>query len=138
MDVFSKEKRKVIMSKIRAKDTKPEIIIRKFIFSKGFRYRKNVKALPGKPDIVMPKYKTVVLVNGCFWHGHVNCQAATLPKSRIEYWAGKINSNIERDKRNNSRLKKMGWRIITVWECEIKKMIEETKGKSRLEKLILK
>jgi DNA mismatch endonuclease (patch repair protein) len=123
------------MSKIRAIETKPEIKVRKFLFSKGFRYRKNSKELPGKPDIVLPKYKTVIFVNGCFWHGHKNCEAATLPKSKVEYWSKKIGSNIERDKRNKRELKKLGWKVIIVWECELKKIISEKN--SRLTKLIL-
>ena len=128
-DVFSKAIRSQIMSKVQATETKPEIKVRKFLFSKGFRYRKNSKFLPGKPDIVLPKYKTVIFVNGCFWHGHKNCEAATLPKSKIEYWSKKIGSNIERDKRNRKELKKLGWNVIAVWECELKKMINESNPK---------
>src|ERR1700739_1798896 len=98
MDVFSKDKRSTIMSKISGKETKPEIIIRKFLFSKGFRYRKNVSTLPGKPDIILSKYSTVIFVNGCFWHGHKNCKAAKLPSTRRQFWEEKINNNIVRDK----------------------------------------
>lgn len=94
MDVFSKSKRSDIMSKVSGKDTKPEILVRKFLFSKGFRYRKNVKDLPGKPDIVLPKYKAIIFVHGCFWHGHESCEAAKLPTSNIDYWTEKIASNI--------------------------------------------
>lgn len=120
MDVFSKSKRSDIMSKVSDKDTKPEILVRKFLFSKGFRYRKNVKDLPGKPDIVLPKYKTIIFVHGCFWHEHKNCEAAKLPTSNIEYWAKKINSNVTRDSRNIQSLKKVGWNVIVIWECELK------------------
>lgn len=120
MDVFSKSKRSEIMSKVSEKDTKPEILVRKFLFSKGFRYRKNLKDLPGKPDIVLPKYKTIIFVHGCFWHEHKNCEAAKLPTSNIEYWAKKINSNVTRDSRNIQSLKKVGWNVIVIWECELK------------------
>lgn len=122
-DVFSKEKRSQIMSKVRAAETKPEIVIRKFLFSQGFRYRKNVKKLPGTPDIALPKYKTVIFIHGCFWHGHKNCEAAALPKSRQEYWYPKIQRNIKRDSKNKKDLKKLGWHIITIWECDIKKIL---------------
>lgn len=120
-DVFSKEKRSQIMSKVRATETKPEIKVRKFLFSKGFRYRKNSKSLPGKPDIVFPKYKTVVFVNGCFWHGHKNCDAASIPKSNKSYWKNKISTNIARDKGKKSELKKAGWKVYVIWECQITK-----------------
>jgi len=123
-DVFSKTKRSQIMSRVRAIDTKPEIRIRKFLFSNGFRYRKNVKSLPGKPDIVLAKYKTVISVNGCFWHGHKNCEASTLPKSKIEYWSKKIKGNISRDKRNTKELNKLGWKVIVIWECNLKRIIK--------------
>ncbi|HXP52959.1 MAG TPA: DNA mismatch endonuclease Vsr [Bacteroidia bacterium] len=118
MDVFSKEKRSTIMSKISGKETKPEIIIRKFLFSKGFRYRKNVSTLPGKPDIILSKYSTVIFVNGCFWHGHKNCKAAKLPSTRRQFWEEKINNNIVRDKRNIAALKNMGWKVIILWQCQ--------------------
>ena len=109
MDVFSKSKRSDIMSKVSGKDTKPEVLVRKFLFSKGFRYRKNVKDLQGKPDIVLPKYKTIIFVHGCFWHGHENCEAAKLPASNIEYWTKKVTSNVTRDSQNIQSLKKTGW-----------------------------
>ena len=120
MDVFSKSKRSDIMSKVSGKDTKPEVLVRKFLFSKGFRYRKNVKDLQGKPDIVLPKYKTIIFVHGCFWHGHENCEAAKLPASNIEYWTKKVTSNITRDSQNIQSLKKTGWNVIIIWECELK------------------
>jgi DNA mismatch endonuclease (patch repair protein) len=108
------------MASIRATGTKPELAVRKFLFSKGYRFRKNVKSLPGKPDIVLPKYKTVILIHGCFWHGHKNCVAATIPKSNKAYWKNKIQKNMERDKRNKSTLKNLGWKVITIWECKLK------------------
>ena len=131
-DIFSKQKRSEIMSKITGKDTKPEILVRKFLFANGFRYRKNVKTLPGKPDIVLPKYKTVIFVHGCFWHGH-NCKAGKLPETRKEFWKEKINGNIKRDKRNKLELEKSGWKVITIWQCELKNNEIRTKT---LEKLI--
>ncbi len=111
------------MASVRATETKPEIKIRKYLFSKGFRYRKNDKTLPGSPDIVLPKYITVIFVHGCFWHGHKNCKASALPKSNNEYWASKISSNINRDKKKKRELKKLGWNVIVIWECQIKKYI---------------
>lgn len=120
-DIFSKNKRSKIMSNIPAKNTRPEIILRKSLFEKGYRYRINYKKLPGKPDIVLHKYKTVIFVNGCFWHAHTNCKDAHLPKTNIEFWKNKIESNVERDKKNIQQLKDLGWNIIIVWECEIKK-----------------
>ena len=109
------------MSHIPSKDTKPEETVRKYLFSQGFRYRKNVANLPGKPDIVLPKYKTVVFVNGCFWHGHEGCKHFVLPISNIEYWESKILGNQQRDKEVILKLQQQGWRVIIVWECEIQK-----------------
>jgi DNA mismatch endonuclease (patch repair protein) len=117
-DIFTKEKRSEIMSKISGVETKPETMVRKFLFSNGFRYRKNDKRYPGKPDIVLPKYKTVIFVHGCFWHGH-NCKKGKLPETRKEFWKKKIKSNIERDKRNKQELERSGWKVIVVWQCEI-------------------
>ncbi len=108
------------MSHIRSTDTKPEVNARKYLFSKGFRYRKNVKTLPGCPDIVLPKFKTVIFVNGCFWHKH-NCQRFVWPSSNQEYWHQKILRNVKRDIENYKRLKMEGWRVITIWECQLKK-----------------
>ena len=119
-DIFSKAKRSEIMSKISGKETKPEILVRKFLFAQGFRYRKNDKRLPGKPDIVLPKYKTLIFVHGCFWHGHQNCKKSALPQSNHEFWKDKIQKNIERDKSKQKELKKLGWKIITIWQCQIK------------------
>ena len=122
MDSFSKEERSRIMSRIRSFDTKPEVAVRKYLFSKGLRYRKNVATLPGKPDLVFPKYKTVVFIHGCFWHGH-NCKAADLPETRREFWEKKIEGNKSRDKENVLALQSLGWKILTVWQCEIKNKI---------------
>ena len=108
------------MSRIKGKNTKPEEIVRKYLFSKGFRYRKNDKRLPGTPDIVLPKYKTVIFVNGCFWHGHEGCKYFVWPKDNADFWKMKIESNIMRDIRKNKELVDSGWRVITIWECEIK------------------
>ena len=108
------------MSRIRSTNTKPEEIVRKYLFSHGFRYRKNDKRLPGTPDIVLPKYKTVIFINGCFWHGHNQCKYFVIPKSNTEFWVNKINRNIERDTLNIDKLKSLGWNVITIWECELK------------------
>lgn len=121
MDKHSKEVRSYNMSEIRSTGTKPEEIVRKYLFSKGLRYRKNVKILPRKPDIVFSKYKTVVFVNGCFWHGHQNCRYFVMPKSNTEYWESKIKSNITRDKTTYDSLSALGWNVPIVWECELKK-----------------
>lgn len=110
------------MSHIRSKNSKPEEIVRKYLFSKGFRYRKNVKTLPGCPDIVLPKYKTVIFVNGCFWHKH-DCPRFVWPSTNEEYWRPKIMGNVERDKRNLAELQQLGWTVLTVWECELKKKV---------------
>jgi DNA mismatch endonuclease (patch repair protein) len=120
-DIFSKEKRSKIMSSISGRNTKPEIILRKALFSKGYRYRINYKKLPGKPDIVLSKYRTVIFVNGCFWHAHPNCIDAHLPKTNTKFWGDKIGSNVERDKKSIQQLRELGWNVIVIWECEIKK-----------------
>ncbi len=120
MDVHDKKTRSYNMSRIKCKDTKPELIVRKYLFNKGLRYRKNEKKLPGKPDIVISKYKTVIFINGCFWHGHVNCKEFILPKTNTDFWKNKIEKTRERDEKNYQLLKEKGWNIIVVWECEIK------------------
>jgi DNA mismatch endonuclease (patch repair protein) len=120
MDIWSKEKRSECMSKIRSKDTKPELALRKALFARGFRYRVNDKHLPGKPDIVLPKYKTVIFLHGCFWHRHEGCKYAYTPKTNTEFWVDKITSNKERDKINMQKLTALGWNVLTVWECEIR------------------
>lgn len=120
MDNRSKEERSKNMARIKSEGTKPEEAICKYLFSQGFRYRKNVKNLPGHPDLVLRKYKTVVFVNGCYWHGHEGCKYFILPKSNVEFWVNKIEYNRQRDKMNQDRLKQLGWNVIEVWECEIR------------------
>ena len=119
-DNHTKEIRSKNMSHIRSKNTKPEEIVRKYLFSRGLRYRKNDKRYPGCPDIVLPRYKTCVFVNGCFWHQHPNCKYAVLPSSNKDYWIPKLQKNKQRDIQNEAALKDEGWRVITVWECELK------------------
>jgi DNA mismatch endonuclease, patch repair protein len=119
-DVFSKKKRSEIMSRISSKETKPEILVRKHLFAKGFRFIKNDKRLPGKPDIVLPKYKTAVFVHGCFWHHHKNCKFATLPQTNQVFWKNKIDRNVKRDRTVQRELKKSGWQVIIVWQCRLK------------------
>ncbi|MDV7051375.1 MULTISPECIES: very short patch repair endonuclease [Bacteroides] len=119
MDNLDKNKRSCLMAKIKQKNTEPEIIVRHFLYSKGFRYRINLKSLPGSPDIVLPKYKTVIFVHGCFWHGHT-CKAGHLPTSNLDYWKLKIEKNIERDRKKNEELEMQGWNVIVVWQCEVK------------------
>lgn len=116
-DVFGSNKRSEVMRKIKSKDTKPEIRIRKALHRLGFRFRLHKKELPGKPDIVLPKFRTVIQVRGCFWHGH-DCLKSSLPKSNQEYWIPKLKANKERDHRNDRLLKDMGWNVIVVWECQ--------------------
>lgn len=123
-DTKTVEERSQNMSHIRSTGTKPEELVRKYLFHKGFRYRKNDKRYPGKPDIVLPKYKTVIFINGCFWHMH-GCSRSRLPKSNLDYWEPKITRNIERDKQNQRDLEKMGWKVIIVWECELKMKVRE-------------
>ena len=120
MDNRSKEARSRNMSNIPSKNTKPEETVRKYLFAHGLRYRKNVSKLPGKPDIVLPKYKAVVFVNGCFWHGHEGCKYFVPPKTNTEFWYAKFKYNQERDERNYQKLRDLGWRILIVWECEIR------------------
>jgi DNA mismatch endonuclease (patch repair protein) len=120
MDIWSKEKRSECMSKIRSKNTKPELTLRKALFTRGLRYRANDIKLPGKPDIVLPKYKTVIFLHGCFWHRHDGCKYACTPKTNTEFWIDKITSNSERDKANLQKLTDLGWNVLIVWECEIR------------------
>ncbi len=119
-DNHTQEERSYNMSRIRSTNTTPEELVRLALFSKGFRYRKNDKRLPGKPDIVLPKYRTVIFVNGCFWHMH-DCPGFVWPKSRLDYWKPKLLRNAERDQQHYSELKSMGWKVLVVWECQIKK-----------------
>jgi len=119
------------MSMIKGKGTKPEIIVRKFLFNNGFRYRLNYSKLPGKPDIVLPKFKTAIFINGCFWHGHEGCKYFVVPKTRTKWWLDKIKKTKERDQNNNKILSETNWNIIVIWECELKDNVE-----NRLESLI--
>ena len=115
------------MSRIRSKDTKPEMIVRKFLHGQGFRYRLHVKDLPGKPDIVLPKYKTVIFIDGCFFHGHKDCKYFVVPKTRTEWWLNKINGNIVNDTKAFTALQVLGWKVLEIWECELKpKTVQKT------------
>src|ERR1700749_2028617 len=119
-DVHDKKTRSYNMSRIKSKNTKPEMLVRKFLFSKGYRYKLHDKNLPGKPDIVLPKYRTVIFVHGCFWHGHKGCKYFVVPKTRTEWWLNKINCNIGNDTKAVKALRKEGWQIINLWECDLK------------------
>lgn len=123
MDIWDKKKRSAVMAKIRGKDTKPEWIVRRYLFSRGYRYRKNVKGLPGTPDIVLRKYRVAVFIHGCFWHGHET--DGHIPASNREYWQNKIEKNKERDLRNKNKLKEMGWHVMTIWECQLKPAVRQ-------------
>lgn len=116
------EQRSRCMSHVRSKDTKPEMLVRRYLFSRGLRFRLHVRSLPGSPDIVLPKYKTVIFINGCFWHGHEGCRYYTIPKSNTDFWTAKIQRNRERDMQTTAQLEALGWRVIRVWECDIKKV----------------
>ncbi|SMC87798.1 very short patch repair endonuclease [Pedobacter africanus] len=135
-DVHSKETRSYNMSKIKGKDTKPELLVRKFLHKKGFRYRIHVKDLPGKPDIVLPKYKTVIFVHGCFWHGHEGCRYYVIPKTRTDWWLKKINGNIAKDLKSRQSLIISGWKVIEIWECDLKKATIDSTLTSLLSLLI--
>ena len=119
-DVHSKEIRSKNMAAIKAKNTKPEMLVRRFLHANRYRYKLHEKSLPGKPDIVLPKYKTVIFVHGCYWHGHENCKYFVVPKTRTQWWLNKINGNIANDAKAAKALKKEGWKVITVWECQLK------------------
>ncbi len=114
------------MSRIKGKDTSIEVKVRKYLFSKGFRFRKNDKRLPGKPDVVLPKYHTVIFVHGCFWHRHPGCKDTTTPKTRTEFWLDKFEKNVANDRAHYEALEADGWNVITLWECDIKKRFDET------------
>lgn len=132
-DVHDKETRSYNMSRIKGKDTKPELLVRKYLFSQGFRYRLHDKKLPGKPDIILPKYRTVIFVHGCFWHGHEGCKYFVVPKTRTDWWLEKINNNIVHDKKMDADLDEKGWIVKTIWECELK----PDKKPETLEKLLV-
>lgn len=125
MDVHNKESRSYNMSRIKGRKTKPEEIVAKYLFSQGFRYRRNVKKLPGTPDIVLKKYKTVIFVNGCFWHMHEGCKYFVWPKDNSEFWKNKLLANKERDEKEKKGIEELGWKVIVVWECQLKKAERE-------------
>lgn len=126
------EERSRCMAAVKGKNTKPEMIVRKYLFSRGLRYRVNNRKLPGSPDIVLKKYKTVVFIDGCFWHGHENCKYFRLPKSNVDFWRHKIAMNIARDYANNVDLRLAGWRVIRVWECVIRTKAKREETLNRL------
>ena len=132
IDVHTPAIRSYNMSKIKGKDTKPELLVRKYLFSRGFRYRKYDSKLPGKPDITLKKYKTIIFVHGCFWHGHNGCKYFKIPKTRTKWWKNKIEKNIQRDRHNIDKLEKNSWNVLTVWECEL---VAEKKQKT-FEKIV--
>lgn len=133
VDIYEPAKRSAIMSRVSNRDSKIEICVRRALFSAGLRYRKNVRALPGTPDIVLPRYKTIIFTHGCFWHGHNECKASRLPDSRRGFWEDKIKDNVARDKRNIELLDDDGWRVIILWQCEIS---SESRRRDILTKLI--
>lgn len=127
-DIFTKEKRSQIMSKVGSKDTKPEKLVRSALHRLGYRFRLHDKKLPGKPDLVLPKYKTVIFVHGCFWHQHSGCGKASIPRTNRAFWQEKLEKNVIRDRKVNVQLTEMGWNVITVWECDVKKHLSEVIG----------
>ena len=137
MDILTPEQRSLNMAAIKGKDTKPEMIVRKYLFSKGLRFRVHVKKLAGSPDIVLPKYNTIIFVNGCFWHGHDGCKYSRLPKSNEFFWEQKIRTNKARDIANDYVLQTEGWKVIHIWECEIKKVKDREKILETLYKQII-
>lgn len=131
-DNLTPERRSWNMSRIKSKDTKIEVEVRKYLFSKGYRFRKNDKRYPGKPDIVLPKYHVAIFIHGCFWHRHEGCKDATIPKTRTEFWLEKFEKNVRNDQIKQEKLKELGWKVIVIWECELKK--DFLKTMERLEK----
>ena len=128
-DKLTPEKRSWNMSRIKGKDTKIEVEVRKYLFSKGYRFRKNDKRYPGKPDIVLPKYHVAIFVHGCFWHRHEGCKDATTPKTRTEFWLEKFDKNVKNDQIKQEKLRELGWKVIVIWECELKRSFQETMDK---------
>ena len=125
-DSISPERRSWNMSRIKNKDTKIEILVRSFLFSKGFRFRKNDRRYPGKPDVLLPKFKTAIFVNGCFWHRHLGCKNATMPKTNTDFWAEKLAKNVANDEKHYSALRSAGWIVIVLWECQLEKNFDST------------
>jgi DNA mismatch endonuclease, patch repair protein len=134
-DVHTQQQRRFNMQQIKGKDTKPEMLVRKFLHAQGYRYKLHDKTLPGTPDLVLPKYKTVIFIHGCFWHGHSNCKYFSIPKTRTQWWTDKIHKNTANDEKAVKLLKKNGWKIITVWECRLKPAKFEKTLNSILKKL---
>ena len=128
-DKLTPEKRSWNMSRIKGKDTKIEVEVRKYLFSKGYRFRKNDKRYPGKPDIVLPKYHVAIFVHGCFWHRHEGCKDATTPKTRTEFWLEKFDKNVKNDQIKQEKLRELGWKVIVIWECELQRSFQETMDK---------
>ena len=128
-DKLTPEKRSWNMSRIKGKDTKIEVEVRKYLFSKGYRFRKNDKRYPGKPDIVLPKYHVAIFVHGCFWHRHEGCKDATTPKTRTEFWLEKFDKNVKNDQIKQEKLRELGWKVMVIWECELKRSFQETMDK---------
>ena len=128
---YERGSRSYIMSRIHGKDTSIEVMVRRYLFARGLRFRKNDRRYPGRPDVVLPRWHTVVFVNGCFWHMHAGCAQCAMPKSNVEFWTAKLMRNRERDQAQHAALEAMGWRVITVWECELAKPVRE----ARLERL---
>lgn len=125
-DVVDRETRSRMMSGIRGRNTKPELVVRKYLHAAGMRFRLHDRSLPGAPDLVLPKYKTAVQVRGCFWHQHPGCKHAYMPKTNTAFWSEKLRGNMERDARNDAALKSLGWRVLVVWECSISKSLLDT------------
>jgi DNA mismatch endonuclease (patch repair protein) len=125
VDVHDQKTRSYNMSQIKGKNTKPEIMVRKFLFAKGFRFKLHSKKLPGKPDIILPKFKTVIFIHGCFWHGHEDCRYFVMPKTRTEWWKAKIVQNKKLDSENYLKLTNLSWKVITIFECRLKKDFRE-------------
>lgn len=119
-DIFTKEKRSEFMAGVKSKGTKIELMVRKWLYHHGFRYRLNDKRFPGTPDIVITRFRTVIFIHGCFWHAHTNCKYFKLPKTNMDFWLEKLQSNIERDKQQVNKLRQMGWKVIIIWECELR------------------
>ena len=128
-DKLTPEKRSWNMSRIKGKDTKIEVEVRKYLFSKGYRFRKNDKRYPGKPDIVLPKYQVAIFVHGCLWHRHEGCKDATTPKTRPAFWLEKFDKNVKNDQIKQEKLRELGWKVIVIWECELKRSFQETMDK---------
>ncbi|GBD97444.1 MAG TPA: DNA mismatch endonuclease Vsr [Nitrospirae bacterium] len=131
MDIWSKKKRSEVMSRIRSKNTKPEIFVRSMIHNMGYRFRIHRRDLPGCPDLVFPKYRSIIFVQGCFWHLHKGCRDGTIPKTDHEKWKAKLERNVMRDKQNFKKLKDMGWKVLVIWECEVEKKIDKVEKKVR-------